>query len=41
MIKNRGLADKTVDRISEMCEVIKLDGKSYRLKAKEQREKLF
>lgn len=41
MVKNRGLADKTVDRISEMCEVIKLDGKSYRLKAKEQREKLF
>lgn len=41
MIKNRGLADKTVDRISEMCEIIKLDGKSYRLKAKEQREKLF
>lgn len=41
MIKNRGLADKTVDRISEICEVIKLDGKSYRLKAKQQREKLF
>lgn len=41
MVKNRGLADKTVDRISEMCEIIKLDGKSYRLKAKEQREKLF
>ena len=41
MIKNRGLADKTVDRISEMCEIIKLEGKSYRLKAKEQREKLF
>lgn len=41
MVKTRGLADKTVDRISEMCEVIKLDGKSYRLKAKEQREKLF
>jgi len=41
MIKSRGLADKTVDRITEMCEVIKLDGKSYRLKAKQQREKLF
>lgn len=41
MIKNRGLADKTVDRISEICEVIKLDGQSYRLKAKQQREKLF
>ena len=41
MVKNRGLADKTVDRISEMCEIIKLNGKSYRLKAKEQREKLF
>lgn len=41
MIKNRGLADKTVDRISEMCEIIKLDGQSYRLKAKQQREKLF
>lgn len=41
MVKTRGLADKTVDRISEMCEIIKLDGKSYRLKAKEQREKLF
>lgn len=41
MIKDRGLAEKTVDRISEMCETMKLEGKSYRLKAKSQRAKLF
>lgn len=41
MLKNRGLADKTVDRINEMCETMKLEGSSYRLKAKNQREKLF
>lgn len=41
MIKTRGLAEKTVDRISEMCETMKLEGKSYRMKAKSQREKLF
>ena len=41
MIKDRGLAEKTVDRISEMCEIMKLEGKSYRLKAKSQRAKLF
>lgn len=41
ILKERGLADKTVDRINEMCETMKLDGKSYRLKAKNQREQLF
>ena len=41
MLKERGLADKTVDRINEMCEIMKLEGKSYRLKAKNQRSKLF
>ena len=41
MIKDRGIAEKTVDRISEMCETMKLEGKSYRLKAKSQRAKLF
>lgn len=41
MIQKRGLADKTVDRINEMCEVMKLEGKSYRQKAKSEREKLF
>lgn len=41
MMRDRGLADKTVDRISEMCEVIKLDGSSYRLKAKKRRVKHF
>ena len=41
LIQERGMADKTVDRINEMCETMKIEGKSYRLMAKEQREKLF
>ena len=41
LIENRGMADKTVDRIAEMCEVMKLDGQSYRLTAMKNRERLF
>lgn len=41
LIQDRGVADKTVDRINEMCETMHLEGKSYRLIAKEKREKLF
>lgn len=41
LIRDRGVADKTVDRIMEMCEVIKLNGQSYRVTAMRQRERLF
>ena len=41
LIEERGLADKTVDRINEVCEVMKLEGNSYRKYLKEQREKIF
>ena len=41
LIQDRGMADKTVDRIMEMCEVMKLDGQSYRLTAMKNRERLF
>ena len=41
LIEERGLADKTIDRINEMCEVMKLEGTSYRRKVKEEREVLF
>ena len=41
LIENRGVADKTVDRIMEMCEVMKLEGQSYRLTALNKRERLF
>lgn len=41
LIEERGVADKTIDRINEMCEVMKLEGVSYRRSVKEQREKLF
>lgn len=41
LIEDRGLADKTIDRINEMCEVMKLEGNSYRRKVKEEREVLF
>ena len=37
MLDKRGLADKTVDRINEMCEIMKLEGRSYRQKAKAQK----
>lgn len=41
LYEKRGVADKTIDRINEMCEVMKLNGDSYRRKIKEQREELF
>lgn len=41
LIEERGLADKTVDRINEICEVMKLNGVSYRRRVKEEREQLF
>lgn len=34
LMKDRGVAGKTVDRITEVCEVMRLKGKSYRTKAK-------
>lgn len=41
LIEDRGVADKTIDRIAEMCEVMRLDGKSYRMTAMKNRERLF
>ena len=41
LIEDRGVAKKTIDRIAEMCEVMKLEGKSYRMTAMKNREKLF
>ena len=41
LIKERGIADKTVDRIMEICEIMKLDGMSYRRNIMMKREKLF
>lgn len=41
LIEERGLADKTIDRINEMCEIMKLEGDSYRKKVKENREVYF
>lgn len=41
LIKDRGMAKRTVDRIMEMCEVMRLDGVSYRVTKMKQREKLF
>lgn len=41
MMKERGLAERTADRIIEMCEAIKLNGESYRAIAMRNRERLF
>ena len=41
LIEDRGMAKRTVDRIMEMCEVMRLDGQSYRVTAMKQRERLF
>lgn len=41
LIEDRGMAKRSVDRIMEMCEIIRLDGTSYRLTAMKQRERLF
>ena len=41
MTKERGLAERTADRIIEMCEAIKLTGESYRTTIFKSRENLF
>lgn len=41
LIEERGMADKTIDRINEMCTILKLSGNSYRKTVKEKREELF
>lgn len=41
LIEERGLADKTIDRINEMCTILKLNGDSYRKTIKEKREEIF
>lgn len=41
MMKERGLAERTADRIVEMCEAIKLNGDSYRALTMRKRERLF
>lgn len=41
LIEDRGMAKRSVDRIMEMCEIIRLDGQSYRYTAMKQRERLF
>ena len=41
LIQQRGVADKTIDRINEMCEIMKLEGRSYRAKVKATREVPF
>jgi DNA replication protein DnaC len=41
LIEERGMAKRTVDRIMEMCELMRLDGQSYRVTAMKQRERLF
>ena len=41
LIEDRGMAKRSVDRIMEMCELMKLNGESYRKTAMKQRERLF
>lgn len=41
LVENRGVADKTVDRIMEMTEIIKLEGVSYRKLLHQSRELPF
>lgn len=41
LVENRGVADKTVDRIMEMTEIIKLEGVSYRKLIHQNRELPF
>jgi DNA replication protein DnaC len=41
LIEDRGMAKRSVDRIMEMCELMRLDGQSYRVTAMKQRERLF
>ena len=41
LIEDRGMAKRSVDRIMEMCEMMKLNGDSYRKTVMKQRERLF
>ena len=41
LIEDRGMAKRSVDRIMEMCEIMRLDGDSYRKTAMRNRVKLF
>lgn len=41
LAEDRGVADKTIDRINEICTVMKLEGASYRRVVKDKREELF
>lgn len=41
LIESRGLDSRTVDRIMEMTEVMKIEGYSYRARARQNAEKLF
>ena len=41
LIEDRGVAKRSVDRIMEICEIMRLDGQSYRITAMKQRERLF
>lgn len=41
LIENRGIDDRTVDRIMEMTESMKIEGNSFRALAKQNTEKLF
>ena len=41
LLEERGIAEKTIDRIAEICEVMKVEGASYRAKAKADREVPF
>lgn len=41
LVRDRGFDDATVDRIMEMCEIMKITGQSYRMTTKNERGKLF
>lgn len=41
LIETRGIDDRTVDRIMEMTEIMRIEGTSYRAKMKRNNEKLF
>lgn len=41
LIEERGIDDRTVDRIMEMTEVMRIEGSSYRAKSKRNTEKIF
>ena len=41
LVEERGMAKRSVDRIMEMCECMRLDGQSYRITEMKQRARLF